>query len=856
MQVFACLLAVVALVSALGTKDYSISLPDDVVQGFSAQKLIGPVSYGGGPIIPNVQIYTAYFGNYTNKDQMDLFYAGITTSSFFQQLSEFNTPTQSFGFGSFQGRLNNNIAFNFTSFSKNILALYSLNNITPNINTYLALHFGPEYDAYLESCGTWCAYHSGFGYSNGTTRYYAVIPNCSGGDTCGGLGFDNTAWPNNEAEIADLCAYEPVTFSYSSVTYTSQKIWSNALNSCYPAETTLPAVTSTSTTTTTTTTSTSTSAANTATTSTTSTTTTTAGSSTTSTTSNPSTTSTTTTTSSPSTTSTTTSASTSATSNIPTTTSTTTTSTNASVNPTSGVSTSTQASASVTSSTPADASSTTTLSVASTSVSTSSTVSQSSSRNTICDFFFRHVHEVSVSASSSTSLLSSSVTVSVATSSTASSSVSTTTQSSSLSASASVSPSSSTSISFSVSTPVTASPTFTSASASSSASISSTVSSATNSASASASGTSTSTLPVSGSSSAPTTTSSTPTATVSCNPAKPPSANNVCPSTPPPSDLVALAATGPVTATTPSTFTGSNGADLGSSFANTLPPSAGVVNPTEIASSLVSANVSLTPGQVTDVLGGAVPSSSSGLAALFATFTSSIYTFGPASNVATFGVESSFNITNTPITNGVLNLIVAINSNSTVLGTSSNGITFTQGGAGISPNVSTAISASGTASTITTGSISCSNIAATTISTCTGSVSSTNTPTPTYTPITNNNIYTPATTIYTLRQPPLHLETAMAATPPAGSTNVYAAPGIPAGNAPTGNVYAAPSSAPVVSAPLAGNTPYTGQGAAPAGNAPTAATTTAKSNLYANNANKMVASFLIFAATCIALEVW
>ncbi|KAJ3013036.1 UNVERIFIED_CONTAM: hypothetical protein HDU68_000900 [Siphonaria sp. JEL0065] len=338
-----------------------------------------------------------------------------------------------------------------------------------------------------------------------------------------------------------------------------------------------------------------------------------------------------------------------------------------------------------------------------------------------------------------------------------------------------------------------------------------------------------------------------------CNPALPPTPINVCKNTPAPSNLAALASSGPVNASTPTPFTGSNSAALGTSLAATFPSSIGTVDPALVAASLISANIPLTPGSVSEALGGNVPSSPTGLAAMFVTLTSPTYTFGPASNVATYGVESPFNITSAPITNGTeityvvptfvgsvwyafnltasLNLIVSINSNTSVLGSVSyqlalagvpvrrqagNGIVFTQGSAGVN------VTAYG-ATTPTT----CSGTVSATTTTCSGSGS------PSVTPSATPAAATPAAATTC---------TGTATPTPAGNTPYAAASVTPAGNAP----YVAP----------AGNTPAVSAVSyvpTPAGNAP-GTTTKGNTNLYANGAaDKFVCSAAVAAAIVLML---
>jgi hypothetical protein len=64
----------------------------------------GALSYYGGKVIPNAKIYDIYWGNAGSyQAQLDQFMQTIPPSPYMDWLSEYDTPTQSVGRGSFAG---------------------------------------------------------------------------------------------------------------------------------------------------------------------------------------------------------------------------------------------------------------------------------------------------------------------------------------------------------------------------------------------------------------------------------------------------------------------------------------------------------------------------------------------------------------------------------------------------------------------------------------------------------------------------------------------------------------------------------------------------------------------------------
>jgi hypothetical protein len=62
------------------------------------------LTYYGGPVLPHVRIYAVYWGSgYHDERYMNAYYEKIVGSSYLTWLSEYDTPTQKIGTGSFGG---------------------------------------------------------------------------------------------------------------------------------------------------------------------------------------------------------------------------------------------------------------------------------------------------------------------------------------------------------------------------------------------------------------------------------------------------------------------------------------------------------------------------------------------------------------------------------------------------------------------------------------------------------------------------------------------------------------------------------------------------------------------------------
>jgi hypothetical protein len=175
------------------------------------------LTYYGGPVISNVKVFTIFWGtgvNYTT--QLDAFYAGVTNSAYFDWLSEYDTPSQKIGRGTFAG------SYSYTTGAKGTVddsqIQSALSNLissgkvpAPDANTLYAIHFAPGItitQGGSASCQYFCAYH-GTIQSGSSYIYYSVIPD-QGGACAGGCGSDPSQLNNTES-VASHEMIEAVT---------------------------------------------------------------------------------------------------------------------------------------------------------------------------------------------------------------------------------------------------------------------------------------------------------------------------------------------------------------------------------------------------------------------------------------------------------------------------------------------------------------------------------------------------------------------------------------------------------------------------------------------------------------------
>ncbi len=256
----------------------------------TARASVKTLTYYGGPVISNVKVVKVNYGagtyqsyvSGTGAGTMSAFYKAVVGSAHFAWLnSNYKTPTQSIGFGSFGGdyaispsAANNGATIDDTNIQAELVRQINAGLLpAPTANTYYSMHF-PKGKKITQggssSCasGGFCAYHGTVRSSTapGGYLFYGVLPDNSSGSGCdsgcgsstpfnnwtsvashelieavtdAGVGLATTyasplAWYNKTyGEIGDICnAQQGTILGTDGVTYTVQKEWSNSTNSC------------------------------------------------------------------------------------------------------------------------------------------------------------------------------------------------------------------------------------------------------------------------------------------------------------------------------------------------------------------------------------------------------------------------------------------------------------------------------------------------------------------------------------------------------------------------------------------------------------------------------------------------
>lgn len=219
------------------------------------------LTYQGGPLIPNVQIFTIFWGKLwgtspTSQQMMsrlNQFFTAIVVSPLIDQLGEYNVPGQNIGHGSFIGTkvISANApkgSVTDSAIQQELLKWLTAGTVPKNTpNTLYFIYLDPGIVSIMgggKSCQSYCGYHNNTGQV-----YYALMPypTCSG--CLGGLqAFDaltctsshelceaitdpapGSGWYDSvNGEIGDICAW-----NFKQVAgYTVQLEWSNQNNKC------------------------------------------------------------------------------------------------------------------------------------------------------------------------------------------------------------------------------------------------------------------------------------------------------------------------------------------------------------------------------------------------------------------------------------------------------------------------------------------------------------------------------------------------------------------------------------------------------------------------------------------------
>lgn len=274
----------------------------------SGPKTLAPVAphltYWGGPVMSNIQVVAVFWGPnvaaaVTGNGAIDQFYIDITSSQYFDALTEYytagitgpngtSTSNQTIGHGTFAGKFtitpslcpgtaactisDAQIQAELTNQVNNHVLPAPQTDAQGNINTYYAIYFSPNVTIALapgvNSCvqGGFCAYHA----NTGSLLPYGVFPDFSAGGCSvqGACGSGTTlqkativsshemaetvtdpegasasvlgpplGWfdNSNQGEIADLCDPLDTTVSAGSVTYSVELLFSNLQNQCISA---------------------------------------------------------------------------------------------------------------------------------------------------------------------------------------------------------------------------------------------------------------------------------------------------------------------------------------------------------------------------------------------------------------------------------------------------------------------------------------------------------------------------------------------------------------------------------------------------------------------------------------------
>jgi hypothetical protein len=240
---------------------------DATTEAAAGAKLV----YNGGPVIPNVKAYIVEWGPNVWPDglaTMKKFFQTIPNSPYVDWLSEYNTPTQKIGRGTFGGVIVDSnppagTTIDDTQIQAELTKLFDAGTLPkPTANTYYQVLFPPGVTVTAEGTsfcvagpfGIPCAYHQSFSY-NGTNVYYSPQPDYSGqcGTDCGFVPGNSLAslttaashemveaitdpapwsgWndPTN-GEIGDICEVESQGQQVNGIYVQTE--WSNVQNAC------------------------------------------------------------------------------------------------------------------------------------------------------------------------------------------------------------------------------------------------------------------------------------------------------------------------------------------------------------------------------------------------------------------------------------------------------------------------------------------------------------------------------------------------------------------------------------------------------------------------------------------------
>jgi hypothetical protein len=242
-----------------------LKLPDEMlVLADELKAAVGSpqLTYRGGPLIENVEIFTVFWGrkwqsgaNATLATQINDFFKFIVTSELITQLAEYDVPKFKIGKGTFHGTTNiTSPALKSTvsdsaiqhMLQQEIASNSAFPQPTPNLLYFVYTQPGVAIvQGGTRSCTSFCGYHDNI---SGQIFYAAMpYPGCSG--CTGGLSVidaltstsshefceaitdpvPGTGWyDDSNGEIGDICAWQTKKLGK----YTVQLEWSNKANKC------------------------------------------------------------------------------------------------------------------------------------------------------------------------------------------------------------------------------------------------------------------------------------------------------------------------------------------------------------------------------------------------------------------------------------------------------------------------------------------------------------------------------------------------------------------------------------------------------------------------------------------------
>jgi hypothetical protein len=255
---------------AMPVRNQSAGAPETAVTPDVTPPAGAHLNYNGGPVLSSVKVVAVYWGSgVALQSHLNSFYAGITNSAYFDWLSEYDTPTQHIGRGSFAGAKvitpsTKSKSLTDAQIQKEISKQITAGHLPKNdANTVYMVHFPPGISISMggaSSCVQFCAYHGTFTKS-ARMVFYGVIPDqggsCAGG--CGpspvsdgttdvasheliesvtdpGVGLATTDGPplgwydDTNGEIGDICAGQNDSAKVAG--FTVQVEWSNKRNRC------------------------------------------------------------------------------------------------------------------------------------------------------------------------------------------------------------------------------------------------------------------------------------------------------------------------------------------------------------------------------------------------------------------------------------------------------------------------------------------------------------------------------------------------------------------------------------------------------------------------------------------------